>query len=364
LTSQNNRGQIRIVEAMLTCLILIVGLSFSIYLANVYSATERGTVEETGTNIMSVLEDFDVVERIVTDQGSWEPELKELLANLLPPETFYRLTLRSALTNETIGEITNLPGQHNPSDFNFVTTERVVTISLPLSRNETIPLDVMLIMDVSGSMNDKLPGDEKTKLEGAQEAAAVFIDQLNSSRDTLGLVSFHDHAHFEANLTDDFDAVKAEVNSLTAGGYTNIGDGISYATTVFEANGRNGETIWVMILLSDGKANRPRYQDKENLTYAREYALGKATAAYISGADQGLRIYTIGLGAKDDIDEPLLKQIAEGPLPGITWELEGKYYYAPSSEDLEDIYLTIARDLRFSVQYDVIVLVLTLMEPR
>ena len=356
-----NKAQMRIVEAMITCTILVAGLSVSIYISNVYTMMERGNIEKTATNIMSVLEDPEVIEKIVNNEGFWQLELMGLLQNLLPPDTFYHLLISSALTRDLIGEITNLAGSYNSSEVDSATTKRVVTISLPVSRTVYIPLDVMLIIDISGSMNDRLPGDIKTKIEGAKEAAKLFIDQLNESRDQVGLVSFHDHAHLESQLTNDSETVKTAINSLTAGGYTNIGGGINTSAIELQDYGRIEESVWAMVLLSDGKANRPNTPPGFNAT---QYALNMSRDAYVVGSPQGLRIYTIGLGAKDDIDEVLLEKIAEGPLQGIQFTLEGKYYYAPSAEELSDIYLTIAKDLMFAVQYDVVVIELTLIQPR
>jgi uncharacterized protein YegL len=339
----------RIVEAMLTCLILLVGLSVSVYIANVYSVMERGSVEETGTNIANVVEDLDVIEKLITHQDSGGSELKGIMANLLPPDTYYQLTIRSLLTGNTILEINNTAGSHNPSDYDLSTTERVVTISLPLNGSSYVPLDVMLITDISGSM-----GPPTTKLKNAQEAAILFVNQLNATRDKVGLVSFSDTAHLNSPLTNDFASVRSAINALTAGGYTDIGDGIGSATGEFSTDGRSS-ALWAMILLTDGQANRPVGIN------ATQYALDKAKDAYVKGSNQKLRIYTIGLGS--DVNEVLLKQIAQGPLNGITG-LEGQYFYAPSAEDLQNIYLNIAKDLTFKVQYDMVVIELTLMKPR
>jgi len=97
-----------------------------------------------------------------------------------------------------------------------------------------------------------------------------------------------------------------------------------------------------MILLSDGVANRPY-----NETYAKEYARSQAEIA------AGVIIYTIGLGDPSYFDEELLKEI----------QTNG-YYYAPSAEDLTDIYLAIAEDLLFIVKYEIVVLTLTLVKAR
>lgn len=342
---RNRKGQMRIIEAMITCFILVLGLSVSIYLSNVYAVMESGNIEKVATNILNMLDDVDVVEKVISDQSSWESELKGLIENLLPPDTFYNLTLRSALTGEILGEITNLAEWNASSNMDSFSIERVVTMSLPLGRSEYLPLDVMLVMDVSGSMNDRLPGDTRTKIDGTKQAAKMFIDQLNSSRDRVGLVTFSTEATLRTHLTNDFAKVKSDIDNLYPNGYTDIGDGISNATGEFNLNGRrDNNTVWVTILLSDGMANRPLG------TNATEYALNKAEEA----SAMGIRIYTIGLGAKTVIDEVLLREITANG---------GKYYYAPSADDLTDIYTRIVQDLMFEVKYDVIILELTIMKP-
>jgi len=338
----------RIVEAMLTCIILVAGLSASIYMSSVYMVMESGSMEKTAVNILNVLDDPKTMERVVNDEISWQPELKRLIESFLPPDTFYKLTMSSALTGNVLGEVTNLVQGNTTLGIDSISERRAVTISLPLGKSEYLPLDVMLVIDVSGSMNNKLPGDIQTKLSGAQQAAEQFIDQLNASRDRVGLSPFSTEARPLTPLTFDFPSVKTKIDDLDAYGWTNMGDGIGNANGEFAANGRGNSTAWVMILLSDGMANRPY-----NETYARAYAFEKAEAA----AAMGVRIYTIGLGAKTDIDESLLKEIAA--LSSGT-----NYYYAPSADDLADIYMRIAQDLMFSVKYDVIILELTLMKPR
>jgi Mg-chelatase subunit ChlD len=137
---------------------------------------------------------------------------------------------------------------------------------------------------------------------------------------------------------------------MIANGWTNMGGGISKSNKEFDTNGHSGsEIVWAMILLSDGKANRPEGVN------ASQYALDQAaTARTLEG--KGVRIYTIGLGTPghgdEDIDEDLLKQIANDPT---------RYYHAPTADQLETIYLTIARDLLFQVKYDIIVIRLTLL---
>ena len=80
----------------------------------------------------------------------------------------------------------------------------------------------------------------KKKLEGAKEAAKIFVDQLDSDKDRVGLVQFHTVASLREHLTNDFADVKSSINLLSGGGWTNIGDGIDYSTDEYDYDGRGG----------------------------------------------------------------------------------------------------------------------------
>jgi len=338
------RGQMRIIEALIACVLMFLCLSVSIFFSNVYKVTEATELEEAGLNVINTLDDPGVIEKVILKQDGWDSQLKSLIENLLPPDTFYNLTIYSSVTGQELANLSNIMDQVNQTNSETSSFRQVVTISLPITRNQTRKVDVMLVMDRSGSMGQKEPGDQYNKMYYAKEAAKTFVDQLNMSRDMVGLVSFATEATLDTHLTNSSSDVKAAIDDLYPNGWTNIGDAINLTIQEFQSNGRS-DSIWVMILLSDGKANRPY-----NETYAREYALLQAEAA----RELGIRSYTIGLGANtSDFDEDLLRQIAS----------EG-YYYAPSAEDLTEIYLMIAQDLLFEVNYDIVTIQLILMRAR
>ena len=342
----DNRGQMRVVEAMIACVILIVGLSATTYFSNVFTTEEGGDLEEVGQNVLHVLDNTDLIKQIIQNEDNWESKLKFLIETLLPPDTSYSLTLVSGLTGHPIAAITNMMGQGSPSSLNAVSLQRIITISLPLTRIEQKELDVMLVIDRSGSMNQPYRG--KTKITWTQEAAKAFVSQLDATKDRVGLASFATEATLDINLTNNFQQVNSAIDSLTAEGERNMGDGIGKANQELASDGRSGST-WVMILLSGGVANRPLYNGNENETYAREYALSQAEIA----AGLGVVIYTIGLGDPRYLDEGLLKEI----------QTNG-YYPAPSPEDLMDIYTAIAEDLLFAVKYDIVIIKLTLVKAK
>ena len=223
------------------------------------------------------------------------------------------------------------------------------------------PVDVILVMDVSGSMGEDY-NTTHTKLDMAKAAAESFLGQLNMSRDRVGLASFSTGATLDCPLTNDTAVIISEIEDLAANGYTNIGGGISKANEEFVNNGRL-EAVWVMILLSDGVANYYYNEEGEPVhdttatsttsgIYAAQYAVEQAECAKIL-LDKGARIYTIGLGS-EYLDEDLLKQIAFD---------ESKYFNAPTAAELSEIYELISKDILLQVRYDIVIIQLDIQGP-
>jgi uncharacterized protein YegL len=333
-TIDDNRGQMRVIEALIACILLIGGLSAATYLSRVSVSVEDNSIDEAGENIFDVLCDSDVVHRIMEDGdlNFKEAQLKTLISTLLPPSSVFAVSFGSSMTNETLLNATNM-GSGSYSSINAFSGYGTFTISLPLSQVEYQPVDVVLVMDVSGSMQGE-------KINSAKAAAKTFVDQLNMTRDRVGLVSFSDEANIVCYLTNNKTSIEAKIGSLNAGGSTNLGGGISKSNEVFVKNGTRPDAVWIMILLSDGKANRPSPDD------ARKYAINQSECAKVLKG-KGVRIYTIGLGSSGDLDEDLLKQIAFD---------ESKYYHAPTADQLESIYMAISKDILLQVRYDIVVI--------
>ena len=100
---------------------------------------------------------------------------------------------------------------------------------VPVPRDEAT---VMLIIDVSGSMN--ADDVEPTRMEAAQRAASRFLDRL-PARFQVGLVTFSSEAETLVPPTTDRDAVRSALAGLNANGGTAMGDGLARALDVIEA---------------------------------------------------------------------------------------------------------------------------------
>ncbi len=202
----------------------------------------------------------------------------------------------------------SIPGSKAVSKIN-VKKSNIITEPL---FGETLhePISIFLVLDRSGSMRND------NKMEDAKDAATSFVD-ITDDLDEVGLVSFSTSARLDQQLTIDKQAVKDEIDDLSARGWTAIGDGIYTATNELAVYGLDKK---IQVLLTDGRETRN--SDPE----------GRAAEA----AAQNVTIYAIGLG--DDVDEPQLMLIAN--LTG------GNYYFSPTSEELMSIFTQIAVQLQ------------------
>lgn len=193
------------------------------------------------------------------------------------------------------------------------------------------PVDVMLVIDRSGSM--VLPPDP-LRLQNAKNAALTFVNQMNFSKDEVGLASFSNNVTLDQPLTSNLASITSAINALSAAGQTNIGGGINVGRQELLANG--GPTK-AMILLSDGA---PNINAAGGICFG-PFALNNSCAKYALNESNvtklaGIEIFTIGLGITDNLTETLLKQIATTP---------SNYFSAPNSSNLAAIYLQIAQEI-------------------
>ncbi|HOZ56304.1 MAG TPA: DUF4215 domain-containing protein [bacterium] len=180
-------------------------------------------------------------------------------------------------------------------------------------------LDVMMVMDRSGSMGY----DSPTRISLAKTAVNSFLGDLKNG-DQSGLVSFANTASLDKQLSNNHTQTQAAVSALFPYGATNIGDAIALAKGELTSSRINPDANQVMILVTDGRANYPYGTGYGENPADVNYALEKANEAFLAG----IKIFTIGLGS--DINADMLKQIAS--------TTGGKYYYAPTAQDLSDIF--------------------------
>ena len=156
---------------------------------------------------------------------------------------------------------------------------------------ETGGLTVLLVMDVSGSMNNG------GKLDGAKAAARAFVDQLRSD-DQAGLLTFNTEVSYRQVITTDRDVLKQSIHGLTAVNDTALFDALDQTVRILQ--GYSGRKA--ILVLTDGIDNR---------------SLKTADDVIEAIGAGGLSISVIGLGDPEKpasffgLDETVLRSLAE-----------------------------------------------------
>lgn len=181
--------------------------------------------------------------------------------------------------------------------------------------------------------------NEDCKFGNAQNASKIFLDQMDSNFEKVGLVAFDRRAVIQGGLTTNYTQLKSEIDNLSRDGWgTDIAGGIKNATWMLTQPTSSGD-VKVQVLLSDGE---PYWCVGQNVGKAAAIQCAKDQAD--NASLQGIRIYTIGLGVGAGSDgEDLLKYIAN--------KTGGRYVSAPDSHDLVGIYINISEEITSEVSY-------------
>lgn len=165
-------------------------------------------------------------------------------------------------------------------------------------------LDVVFVIDTSGSMS----WNDGSGLR--VEAAKQFVEKLGE-KDRAAVIDFDSSATLKTAFTSDHSTLASMIDECgDDNGGTNLTRGMSLAIDQFtNEEYTRTDAYKYIIFLTDGDGN----YDTQLTTEA---------------AEQGIVVFTVGLGSS--IDEDLLKDIAEGT--------GGKYYFASSSDELLNIY--------------------------
>ena len=336
----------RIIEALLACVVIVLGFTISAYFSNSYFAVRRGEMEGVSINVVGLLGSQILLEKVERQEGHWEQDLRSCLESLLPANTFYTLKIHSTIQGKDIAQVSNIYGENITAEMNTASALARATVALPIVMNESKDIDAMLILDRSGSMDEKLIDDPYPKIDYLRNASKYFVDSLNMSTARVGVSSFSTTARLDTPLTNDSAAVKNAIGNLVADGRTNMGQSIELAIGEFEQH-RRSESSWVAIIISDGVPNEGR-NGEDSDQKGQQYATEEADELSAMDVD----IYTIGLGSKSNFNETFLKQI----------QTDG-YYYAPSAQELDEIYRLIISDILYQTKFDILILELTVIRP-
>jgi len=163
--------------------------------------------------------------------------------------------------------------------------------------------DVMIALDISASM---LAEDIKpNRLLKAKHAIGTLVDRLRGDR--VGLIAFAGDSFIQCPLTTDYAAVKLlldalDVDTISLGG-TDISDAIDTALESFK---RGEDKYKALVFFTDGEDHS-----------------AAVTASVKKAVEQGVRIYTVGVGSPQQ-GSPIPLREASGEFRGYKRDRRGE----------------------------------------
>ncbi|MFP3872200.1 MAG: InlB B-repeat-containing protein [Candidatus Aenigmatarchaeota archaeon] len=207
--------------------------------------------------------------------------------------------------------------ERDPSEGPFGTNTTTLSLELTAYGEEMIrvqPFDWVFCMDSSGSMDWSDPNDQR--IAGAQRFVDLVEENASGSRGAT--IDFDSSAHLvnDRHLTDDYDAIKSDLDTIDANGGTEYAPPLDLALDEFQNHG-NTSRPWFNLFLTDGESESGGFWDLVD-----------------EHADLGIPIYTIGFGEadKDTLNEMAIRT-------------GGEYNFAEDAEDLEDVFESIYEEI-------------------
>lgn len=204
-------------------------------------------------------------------------------------------------------------------DSDFLTAFSALSSTSNLCDTVTTPLDIVLALDASGSMDDPMGrGDSTKRIDALKAAANSFIDKIaesngkiadESQKHCVSIVKFSgnktdsvgNHTYRSGGYTYNYSQImknmttvdstgatslKSAVNSIKPAGSTRADYGLELASSQLASNGRTGATK-VVVFFTDG-APTPTNGFEAGVA-------DSAVRAAKSMKDSGTTIYTIGI---------------------------------------------------------------------
>ncbi|MCU4676878.1 VWA domain-containing protein [Catenovulum sp. 2E275] len=192
--------------------------------------------------------------------------------------------------------------------------------------------DLMLAVDLSGSMQIEdmhVQGQQVNRLVMIKHVMQDFIQRREGDR--LGLILFADTAYLQTPLTFDRNTTNQMLTEAViglVGDKTAIGDAIGLAAKRFDQKEQSNQ---ILILLTDGQNTSGALEPMQALELAKQ---------------QGIKIYTIGVGADEMLVQGFFgfskqnpsRDLDENMLTKLATETGGRYFRARDANELEQIY--------------------------
>ncbi len=238
------------------------------------------------------------------------------------PEELRQYTAEEIAISDTDGSSITQSGQNNGIHVTkSLTNNQDGTLQIELeswitgsSRRESVPLDVVLVLDTSGSMRLDYPG-AANRMEALKQAAASFVDAIEEQNQSaaegrqsrIGLVEYSNGAesgirnHLTTVDVGGKNALRETIGAMNYGGRTRTDAGLRYAEEIMNNEADSGRSRAV-ILFTDGYPSNEEYDGFVMDTANRTLATAR------SMKEKGIELFTISI-------EPEASVNAGGALP-------------------------------------------------
>jgi Ca-activated chloride channel family protein len=252
----------------------------------------------------------------------------------------FRTSASMVALNVTVTDGQKLVTGLGPQDFAIY--EDGVPQQVRFFESSSVPMDVILLLDVSSSMRDKMPV--------VHEAAKSFMKVLRTG-DRGAVVAFSEQVRILQDLTADPEAIQAAINSTAASGATALHNAIYVALKQFGHTAQSAGEVrrQAIAVLSDGEDTSSLVTFDDVVALARKSGVNiytialqsemarrqKADRAYFSGADYAMKTLAKETGAKSFF--PLNIHELKNVYQAISAELEAQYSiaYSPTNSRLD-----------------------------
>ena len=185
--------------------------------------------------------------------------------------------------------------------------------------SEDTPVSIGLIVDMSGSMADKV--------DKARQAAIQFMRTANP-RDEFFLVSFNDRAELTSRFTSSIEELESRMMFTVAKGRTALLDAIYLGLSQMRG-AKNGKRA--LLIISDGGDNHSRYNEADIRNFLKE-------------AD--CQLYAMGIFDVNDMGRTTEERYGPSLLSELAEMTGGRVFPVSSLGDLPDIAAKIGMELR------------------
>ena len=204
---------------------------------------------------------------------------------------------------------------------NFVVTDNGVGQTLDSVSLDTVPLDLTLVLDTSGS----LAGERLTHLIDALNALVKSLDP----EDSASLLTFSEPVRLAVKPTRERAPLLAALTGLVAGGSTSVNDAIFLALQLRPADA--GESRPVLLLFSDGR---------DTSSWLRSDHVIEATRR------SGMLVHVVELVADEWLGARGVEVRPSAFMGALADTGGGRRWFARSSRDLRELFGKALNELR------------------